>query len=641
MTSTHSIDHESQSQPPLEAYGIIGNLETCAHVSREGSIDWCCFPAVDSSSVFTKILDWDDGGSWCIQPATEFSSKHVYLEDTNVLKTTFETDVGRVSLTDFMPVVDHSYNTNTPPRAIYRRISGEAGTVDLTVECSPVIDYARAMPDVKHEGTAVIVDHPDQLVLSSMPSVSLKRNVATASLSIDAGEDRWFVLEYGSTDPTDGISHQDVLDETIEYWRDWAHLENETVFQRALLEGPWREYVIRSSLVLKLLISNETQAICAAPTTSLPEEIGGVRNWDYRYNWLRDSAFTTQALYKTGHKQEARAYLDWFIELCDEYDPETLQPMYGLRGEPVPDEEVLDHLSGYRGSTPVRTGNAAKEQRQLDMYGEIVEAVYETSRRGEMLRPSDWCAIRTLVEYVCRIWDEPDSGIWEVRSDPQHFVYSKVMCWVALDRAIEITETTRFDGPVDRWREERSAIKRAVLKRGYNESMGSFIRSFDEQSKLDATGLLIPLTGFLPFEDERVQGTIETTMQRLVTDNGLVQRYEGRDGVAGDEGAFLLCSFWLIDALALSGRTEEAVSIFENVLSFTNPLGLLSEEIDPSTGMHLGNTPQAFSHIGLINSALYIESVRREAVPEPIPRGAAGSDVLEGTASSRDQTSER
>ena len=617
------------TQTPIEEYGVIGNLETCAHVSREGSIDWCCFPAVDSSSVFTRILDWEDGGHWEIQPVDEFESSQAYVDETNVLRTTFTTDDGRATVTDFMLVVEHAYDAETPKQAIFRRLAGESGRVDVAIECAPVLDYAREVPDVERDGTRAVIDHEEQLVLTGLPPLELEKNVATGTISIDEGDERWFALEYGTTKPAEDVEHGVVLEETIEYWRDWVHGEPDAAIQRALLEGRWADDVIRSSLLLKLLAFEETGAICAAPTTSLPEEIGGVRNWDYRYNWLRDAAFTIQALYKTGHERETRAYLDWFLELCRRHDPSDLQPMYGLRGDPVPEEEELEHLSGYRNSTPVRTGNAAKDQRQLDVYGEVVDAVYETTRRGETITADDWDAVRPIVDHVCDVWEQPDSGIWEVRSEPQHFVYSKVMCWVGLDRGIRIVETTPFDGPIARWREHRDAIEETVLERGYNESLGSFVRSFEERTKLDATSLLIPITGFLPFDDARVQGTIDTTIERLVTEDGLVDRYEGSDGVAGGEGAFLLCSFWLVDALALSGRVDEAISVYEDVRSFTNSLGLLSEEVDPSTGAHLGNTPQAFSHIGLINSALYLESVRRDATPEPLPRGAEVSDALE------------
>jgi GH15 family glucan-1,4-alpha-glucosidase len=276
----------------------------------------------------------------------------------------------------------------------------------------------------------------------------------------------------------------------------------------------------------------------------------------------------------------------------------------------------------------VRVGNAAKKQLQLDIYGETIDALYQMSRHGRTISPKDWEAIREIIEHLCEVWTEPDSGIWEIRSPPQHFVYSKVMCWVGLDRGIKIVENTSLSGPTSRWRRERDRLKESVLRKGYNESLRSFVRSFEEDDLLDATGLLIPITGFLPFDDERVQGTIDATLERLVSADGLVERYEGRDGLPGGEGAFLLCSFWLVDALALSGRTDEAVEIFENVIGYANPLGLFSEEVDPSTGAHLGNTPQAFSHIGLINSALYLESVLGEETPEPLPRGAAGSTEI-------------
>ncbi len=366
------------------------------------------------------------------------------------------------------------------------------------------------------------------------------------------------------------------------YWREWAEASPET--KEEPIGGEWHRTVIRSALALKLLINHESGAICAAPTTSLPEDVGGVRNWDYRYNWIRDAAFTVRALAEVGHTDEATSYFDLCLDHCSRHEPADIHPMYGLDGGEVPDERTLDHLSGYRDSAPVRVGNAAADQDKLDVYGELVQGMYATSRYGADIDEGEWDVLRDIIDYVCEAWREPDAGIWETRSDRQHFVYSKVMCWVALDRGIDIVDATDFDGPVDDWKESRDAILEAVLEKGYSESADSFVRAFGDEDTLDATSLLIPLVGFLPADDPRVQSTIDATLDRLVTGDGLVKRYEGDDGLPGEEGAFALCSFWLVSALALSGRVEEAAALFDDALEHVSPLGLLAEEVDPETG---------------------------------------------------------
>lgn len=339
----------------------------------------------------------------------------------------------------------------------------------------------------------------------------------------------------------------------------------------------------------------------------MPEDIGGVRNWDYRYNWIRDSAFTVQALTELGHLEEAREYFGLCLAHCSRGEPADMQPVYGLHGRDDLDEETLDHLSGYRGSAPVRVGNAAHDQRQLDVYGELIVGIHETASYGGTITQQDWEVMRDIIDYVCDAWREPDVGIWEIRNDPQHFVYSKIMCWAALDRGLRIVDETEFEGPVDRWHDSRGAIRESVLERGYSNSMNSFVRSFEDQNKLDSATLRIPIVDFLPADDPRMQGTIDAILDRLTTDDGLVDRYEGDDGLPGDEGAFVVSSFWLVNALALAERTEEATTLFRSVCEYVSPLGLLAEEIDPDTGTQLGNFPQAFSQIGLINSVLSLE----------------------------------
>jgi GH15 family glucan-1,4-alpha-glucosidase len=369
--------------------------------------------------------------------------------------------------------------------------------------------------------------------------------------------------------------------------------------------------IVRSGLVLKLLTHHETGAICAAPTTSLPEEIGGSRNWDYRFNWIRDASFTVQALKNAGHVKEAKNNLKWFMDICKgAHEPRDIQIMYGLHGEADLEEIELPHLSGYRNSRPVRIGNGAAKQKQLDIYGELLNAFYETTQYRGVVSRGDWGYVMKILDYVCDVWNTTDAGIWEVRSGAQHFVYSKLMCWVAIDRGIKIAELSNFEAPIGRWDKCREDIKNAILQRGFNKKLNSFVQSFDSET-LDATSLLIPIRGFLPFDDDRVQGTIDAALKGLTTKNGLVYRYKGEDGLPGSEGAFVLCSFWLVDVLALSGRVEEAEDVFNNLLKYISPLGLFAEEIDPETGEQLGNFPQAFSHIGLVNSALYLGKTKR------------------------------
>ena len=611
---------------PIERYGVVGNLETCALIADDASVDWLPFPHVESPSVFARLLDAERGGHWSIRPVAGGTSQQTYLEETNVLQTRFDLEDGELVVTDFMPVVDDAAGDDAdrePERSLYRKVACPDGAVDVRARIVPRFDYAREQPAIRHRPWGIEAATDDRrLGLASTATICHEEQLATATPTVEAGEPEWFVLGPDVSTAIDRTACQRRLEETIDYWREWAHDCPES---GCLFAGPWHDAVVRSALALKLLTPHETGTICAAATTSLPEEIGGVRNWDYRYNWIRDAAFITQALAKLGHVAEARSNLEWFLDRCHVDEPGEIQPLYGLHGETDLEEETLDHLSGYCDSSPVRVGNAASDQRQLDIYGELVEAAAEAMRYGVEFDANDWAAIRGIVEHVRDVWDEPDTGIWEVRSEPRQFVYSKVMCWVALDRALEMAADGGFEAPTDRWEDSREEIRDAVLERGYEESIDSFVRSFEAEDTLDATGLLIPATGFLPFADDRVQGPIDASMVRLLTADGLVDRYEGEDGLPGDEGAFLLCSFWLVDALALSGRLEEATELFESVLEYRSPIGLLAEEIDPETGRHLGNVPQAFSHVGVINSALYLGYARQDDGAEPDARGFEGA----------------
>ena len=602
---------------PLANYGLIGNLETCALVSRRGSVDWLPVPHLESPSVFARLLD-ADGGQFTVQPAADFESTVRYCGRTNVLETTFRTDTGTVSLTDFMPPLGATPD-GVPERALYRGLACRDGTVDLGVTFEPRFDFARGSTTLDATDDGVVATGSDERLLcwstDSRDSLTVEGDRATASLSLDDGEQVWLGLSYGEPVGPSTARCEQALDATINYWRSWSHScpdEDDCVFG-----GPWHALAVRSGLVLKLLTHHETGAIAAAPTTSLPEEIGGIRNWDYRYNWIRDAAFTVQALTNLGHANEASDYLSWFLDICRDTDPEAIQPLYGLHGEPNLTERTLPHLSGYRDSGPVRIGNEAAEQRQLDTYGELLLAIFEATRAGISLTEADWQAVCRIVDYVTKVWREPDSGIWEVRSEPLHFSFSKLMCWVAIDRGLALAAETGFEAPVERWRDHRSQLRAAILDEGLDPSGEYFVRSFEEDDVLDAAMLLVAFVGFLPFDDPRVTSTIRAVDDRLATDEGLVYRYDGIDGLPGGEGTFLLCSFWLVDALALTGRVEEAERRLERLIEYVSPVGLLAEEVDGATGSHLGNYPQAFSHIGLLNSALYVSRAKGMAAPGP------------------------
>jgi GH15 family glucan-1,4-alpha-glucosidase len=621
---------ETPRYPSLGEYGVIGNLETCCLVSRYGSIDWCCLPHVESPSVFGALLDADRGGRFQIQPVYPYQSSQTYVERTNVLTTEFFTPTGRGRLVDWMPFPGPD-SENPTPNVVYRKVGCSAGPMRFAVTFEPRFDYAREVPEVHATEHGVVArGEQGELSLSAPVGFAVDDGAATAVLTLTAGDTVWLAMAYDTDCPYDPVAYQQRLEATMNTWQQW--LRHGGARSREIDDGRWAHLLDRSALVLKLLIHRETGAIAAAPTTSLPECIGGTRNWDYRYSWIRDAALTVQALSKLGYSAEAKAYFSWLLSKVYE-DPSSIRPLYGLHGRRPTAERSLDHLEGYRGSAPVRVGNAAEHQRQHDVYGELVLALYETSRYGEALTASDWTALRDIVDYVEQVWDEPDAGIWEIRAEPRHFVHSKVMCWTALDRGIRIVEETSFEGPVARWRRTRSAIREAVLARGYDEGMGSFVQTFGTDDALDATGLLIPIFEFLPIDDPRVQGTIDAVRRHLTTDEGLVYRYDVDDGLPGGEGAFVLCSFWLVDALALSGRLDEAEALFDSILSHASALGLFSEEIAAESGALLGNFPQAFSHIGLVNSVLYLDEARtdHQTGPEPLGTGA-GTDQDTPTA---------
>jgi GH15 family glucan-1,4-alpha-glucosidase len=604
-----------RAYPPIESYGLVGNLETCALVAPDGSVDWFPFPHLESPSVFAAVLDAERGGRFRIAPRAPFESTQRYVDRTNVLETTFRTASGTATVTDFLPpdgAVEH------PSKVLYRRVACSAGSVDFELLFEPRLDYARAESTLARVAEGVsAAGGGERTVLEGPAEFDVRDDRATADVALSAGQSEWYLLRCSGAEDA-AVDPDAALEDTLRYWTEWAHDCDDPA--GCAFAGPWHDLVVRSGLVLKLLTHAETGAVAAAPTTSLPEDVGGVRNWDYRFTWLRDAGFTVQALSNLGHADAANDYVEWFMGLCGADEPAAIQPVYGLHGDADLKERELDHLAGYRDSRPVRIGNGAADQTQLDVYGEILLAVDEALAAGRDFEDGEWETVRGIVEYVREVWDRPDSGIWEVRNGPHQFVHSKVMCWAALDRGIDIATRRGLRAPVESWRETRETIRADVLENGYDDSLGTFVQSYGSET-VDATALLFPVVGFLPFDDERVSNTIATVEDRLVEAEVLVRRYDGDDGLPGEEGAFTLCSCWLVDALTLSGRVEEARERFASLVEYVSPVGLLAEELDPGTGAHLGNFPQAFSHVGIVNSALYVGYAEGHELPGPPPMG--------------------
>jgi GH15 family glucan-1,4-alpha-glucosidase len=626
-------DPHPGSYLPISGYGIIGNLRTTALVGRNGSIDWCCLPHLDSPSTFAAILDAGRGGRFSVSVTGEEYGEQEYITDTNVIVTRFRTGSGQLAVTDLMPLsgeITGRGRSQAPP-VILRILDCEEGTVEVTAVWSPRFDYARARTRIEEIPNGwLATGGGETMFLCGLPTGTIDSNGRGANLHarfvMQAGDRRVLQMRWGLEDMTcDPARAEAALAETVRVWRAWAHYED--LAQTARWAGEWLPYVTRAELILKLLTMADSGAIAAAPTTSLPEEIGGVRNWDYRYAWVRDASMTAQALVSLGHPDEAIEFLQWMERTAEAHSgarhPQVLFALHDPTADP--EEIELVHLEGYRGSRPVRIGNAAAHQLQLEIFGELISTGYELIRRGVKPGPEGLRFLTAVADYACSRWTEPDQGIWEIRGEPRHFVYSKVMVWVALDRAIYLAEHHNLPGDVDRWQRTRAAIRERVLTEGYDPELGSFVQAFGSKA-LDAVNLRIPLVEFLPFDDERVQGTIDATLDHL-TKNGLVYRYLTDDGLPGGEGAFGLCTFWLVDVLALSGRVEEAREIFDGIVARANRLGLLPEELDPETGEFLGNFPQAFTHIGLVNSALYLAHAEGRWVPEHAPVGIPGIGI--------------
>ena len=578
---------------PIEDYALIGDMQTAALVGRDGSIDWLCLPSFSSGACFAALLGDERHGRWLVAPAEK--ARRVtrrYREDTLVLETEFETSDGAVRVVDFMPPRDRAPD-------VVRIVQGVRGRVAMRTELVIRFDYGWIVPWIRRrDGALHAVAGPDALWLHSDVPLEARDMTHGAEFSVAAGESAAFVLTWQRSEspPPAARDPRKMLDGTSEFWRRWSG--------RCAQKGRHAEDVQGSLRVLKALTFAPSGGIVAAPTTSLPEDLGGVRNWDYRFCWVRDATFTLMALMAGGYLDEARAWRDWLLRAVAA-QPTAMQIMYGTRGERRLPEEELPWLPGYEGSAPVRIGNAASKQFQLDVYGELFDALHQARAGGLGRSEESWEMQQVLAGFLEEVWHQADEGIWEVRGPRRHFVHSKVMAWVAFDRMVRSVERQGYDGPVDRWRAQRDAIHEEVLREGYDAERGTFVQSYGSPA-LDASLLLIPLVGFLPPDDPRVAGTVDA-IQRELCEDGFVMRYRCEhtdDGLPGGEGAFLPCSFWLVDALALLGRRDEARRTFKRLLGLRNDVGLLSEEYDIARGRLVGNFPQAFTHVGLVNSAV-------------------------------------
>jgi GH15 family glucan-1,4-alpha-glucosidase len=609
----------------IEDHGAIGNLRTVGLVARDGAIDWLCLPQLDSPSVFAAILDPDRGGRFRVAPpGAHRLGEQRYLPGTNVLETAFDVPGGRLVVTDLLPLSGPLFEpaeTRTEP-AVHRLVHAEGGEVEADVEWAPRFGYGESASRMaQSEAGWLAWAGADAMTLTGLGDEAEVHDdgvgpVLRGRLRLRSGERRALVATWGTQTAEGGLgATQRHLEETSAAWRAWLH-EAEATGSRTWAE-PHADLVVRSELALKLLTHADTGAIAAAATTSLPEEIGGVRNWDYRYSWIRDAGLAAQALFALGHRAEAHAFVEWAERVArDEGHRDWgLQIVYGLHGEAELDERELPGLAGFRRSAPVRIGNGAVDQLQLDIYGELIGAAYELVRLGDELSADVRAFLPAVAEEAVTYWQQPDYGLWELRNGPFSFVYSKVMVWTALDRACRLVDRGVIEGDVDRWRATKEAIVEDVLANGFDPDLGAFAQSY-ERAVLDASNVLLPLQEFLPFDDPRVKQTLDRTLEGL-TEGGLVFRYHADDGVAGGEGAFGLCTFWLADALALSGRVDEAEQIFERMVGAANHVGLYSEQLDPATGAFLGNFPQAFTHLGLINSSLYLAAARGREIPLP------------------------
>jgi GH15 family glucan-1,4-alpha-glucosidase len=578
---------------PIEDYALIGDFQAAGLVARNGSIDWLCWPRFDSNACFAALLGGRKNGRWLIAPVDrEARIARRYRDGTLILETEFTTQDGVVRVVDFMPIIGRASD-------VVRLVIGKHGSVAMRMELIIRFDYGSVVPWVTRDADGVLraIAGPDMVVLRTPIDLRGKNLTTQAEFTVYAGQTIPFVLTYSPSylPLPDAVVPDVALGETTEYWKEWTKQHTDG--------GPFADAVTRSLITLKALTYLPTGGIVAAPTTSLPEQLGGPRNWDYRFCWLRDATFTLLALMNSGYYDEARAWRDWLLRAAAG-SPQQIQIMYGIGGERRLPEWQVPWLVGYEGSQPVRIGNAAADQLQLDVFGEVMDALHQGRIGGLPHSAAGWELQRAILTHLEKIWDQPDEGIWEVRAGRQHFTHSKVMAWLAFDRTIKSAEVFGLPGPVDYWRDIRQTIHAEVCARGFNRRLGAFVQTYGSDA-LDASALLMPTVGFLPPSDPRVRSTVEAIERNLMWD-GLVRRYDpGKtaDGLPPREGAFIACSFWMVDALMMIGRAEEALELFERLLELRNDVGLLSEEYDTTARRQVGNFPQAFSHVALINSA--------------------------------------
>ncbi len=597
---------------PIEDYALIGDCSTAALVGRNGSIDWLCWPRFDSSACFAALLGNEQNGRFLLAPAAHAGpATRRYRDGSLVLETVFDSPDGQVAIIDFMV-------PETPNSCIVRIVEGRRGSVPMRMELALRFDYGTSVPWVTKRpgGNGIVaIAGPEMVVLRTSVPLCGEAMTTVSDFTVTEGSSVSFVLTHSASHlPTPpSLDADDALYATEQHWAAWSG--------RLAYDGPWAHAVKRSLLTLKCLTYAPTGGIVAAPTTSLPECLTGSRNWDYRFCWLRDATITLFAFMATGYYDEAAAWAEW-LHRSIAGSPEQVQIMYGIGGERRLEELTVDFLPGYQNAAPVRVGNAAATQVQLDVFGEVMDALHQARCAKLLTNSQTWSLQRALLNHLETIWQHPDEGLWETRGGARHFTFSKIMAWVAFDRGIRDAETFGLDAPIERWRDIRAAIHATVCRDGYDEQLGSFVQSFGAKA-LDASLLLIPIVGFLPHDDPRILGTVTAIERNLLVD-GFVLRYrteDGGDGLPSGEGAFLACSFWLASAMHLQGREVEARALFERLLGLCNDVGLLSEEYDPRAGRFTGNFPQAFSHVALINTALTLSNTPTRPAPRPPPVG--------------------
>jgi GH15 family glucan-1,4-alpha-glucosidase len=613
---------------PIGDYALLSDCRSAALVSRAGSVDWLCFPRFDAPAVFARLLD-SDAGHFAIRPAADFQASRAYVDQTMALETTFRAEAGSAVLTDAMAMGrnDRGHELGAgSPGVLLRRLECTSGEVDVEVSYAPRPEYGLIYPMLEAvTGGIAARGGASRLLLSAPPGFQVDGATATARLRLTAGQTVNFALQHGQLGERplvawDAAEIAARLQDTLEGWRSWSAIHQ-------TYEGPWRDLVHHSGRVLQALTFFPTGAIIAAPTTSLPEAIGGERNWDYRYTWVRDASLTMEALWVAACPDEANKFFGFLADAAASQlrRGQDLQIMFGIGGERDLSERELPHLAGWRASRPVRVGNGAWNQRQLDVYGELLGAAQRLADQLGDLDPVTRQFLAGVADTAASRWHEKDQGIWEVRGEPRDFLYSKLMCWAALDRAIALAPLLDAAGRVKRWAAARDEIRAAILERGWNDRAGAFTQAFGSED-LDASSLMLAITGFLPTDDPRMKATIDATAARLTDERGLVYRYLAHDGLAGEEGTFLLCTFWLAQAQALAGDLDQATATFERAVAAISDVGLLAEEVDSDSGEMIGNFPQAFSHIGLVNAAWAIaQAEQRAAEADETGTGVGGA----------------